>query len=159
MIGVSMPRRYGKTQSVAQHTAATLICMETPYTVPVFSVSSRASKMMVKITAAVCLKLDANIHSEIIVCNCDTLCLENPITKVQRTMMSYPGGVRISYQFFLVFFLLFLCHTWTMGYGNGRVGVGWVIEIDTRLRRFTCVQKSVSRLFFVCAISLDHFVE
>lgn len=93
-IGVSMPRRFGKTQSVGQHNATMLACMEAPFIISVFSPGARASKMLLRLTYAVLVKLAPEADLEVKTNNAETLALENPVTKNERTMNSYPGGVR-----------------------------------------------------------------
>ena len=95
MIGVSMPRRFGKTQSVAQHNAVMLACMERDFIIAVFSAGARASKMLLKLTYFVLLKLCPDIEPQVVVNNAETLQLIDPNTGINRTMNSYPGGVRL----------------------------------------------------------------
>ena len=93
-VGVSMPRRFGKTQSVGQHDATMLACMKSPFVIGVFSQGSRASKLLLKLTYSIMVMLDPESDQQVEVNNAETLMLRNADTGVARTMNSYPGGVR-----------------------------------------------------------------
>lgn len=103
-IGVGMPRRHGKSASVSQHNGVMLACMDTNFIMDVFSKSQRQSKMLLKLTYDAMLKICPESYREIVVNNAESLILQTPLTRAQRVMNSYPGGVRNAFHFSSSFF-------------------------------------------------------
>ena len=95
LVACSMPRRFGKTQSVAMHNAVCLLSFMKPLIIDVFSTGRRASKLLLNLTYSVIVKLEPNAASSVTVHNVEMLTLEDQYTKAEKTVNSYPGGVCI----------------------------------------------------------------
>jgi hypothetical protein len=93
LVACSMPRRFGKTQSVAMHNAVCLLSFMKPLIIDVFSTGRRASKLLLNLTYSVIVKLEPNAASSVTVHNVEMLTLEDQYTKSEKTVNSYPGGV------------------------------------------------------------------
>ena len=94
LIACSMPRRFGKTQSVAMHNAVMLLSMTRNFTINVFSPNWRASKLLLKLCYSIIIKLNPDAAELVEVCNVDQLSLRDAVTKTLKVLNSYPGGVR-----------------------------------------------------------------
>jgi hypothetical protein len=92
-VALTMPRRCGKTQSMAQFNAVMLICARKDIVIDVFSSCERASKMLLKLTYSILAKLSKEAAAEITVNNAESLQLWNSDIRALRVLNSYPGGV------------------------------------------------------------------
>lgn len=93
LVACSMPRRFGKTQSVGMHDAVMLLSMMRNFVINVFSTNWRASKLLLNLCYSIIVKLEPECSSMIMVHNVEMLALKDPVTHALKVLNSYPGGV------------------------------------------------------------------
>jgi hypothetical protein len=104
-VALTMPRRCGKTESMAMFDAVILICMIKNFVINIFSSCERASKMLKNQCYAKLCTISKEAAAEITVNNSETLELWSDTHKAKRVLNSYPGGVRL----FFFSIRLFVC--------------------------------------------------